>query len=124
MKIKNLRINKLNKKTLGFLTFLSISLLSGCTKEETDDWSFLLNNVISNKNSCTHLTIVFNNEFITFKECDGYEISTYYNNNSDLEYSIYQDEKIILDGYTSMYNEYSIIHEDVDLLEKNKQLVK
>lgn len=128
MNIKNLKINKyLNKKTLTLLTIGSLSLLSGCTMEEQGELSQLFIDVLDRLNGCTHLTVFFQNETITFKECEGYSISSYFTGNNELNYSIYLNEILIIDGKTTFYNKYDVYHENIENiedLEKEKILIK
>ena len=123
MKIKNLKINKnISKKTL--MTICSLTLLSGCTKQVNKELSDLVINAIDPPDACTHLTVLFNNETITFKDCDGYHISTYYNNNYDLNYNIYLDGILIADGKTTFYNNSNVYHENIKELSSEKILIK
>ena len=125
MNIKNLIINKnISKKTLALMTICSLTLLNGCTKEDKEELSKLFVNTINKPKGCEHLTILFQDETITFKECDGYSISSYYNENHDLNYSIYLDGTIITDGTTTFYNKYNVYHEDIEKLENDKILIK
>ena len=121
MKIKNLKINK---KTLVLISICSLTLLNGCTNQETKELSQLVVNAINNPKSCTHLTIIFDNETITFKECDGYNISTNYLNKVDLEYKVYLNNLLILDGNTNFYNKSNVYHENIEKLDKEKILIK
>ena len=124
MKIKNLKINKkLSKKTLVLMTVLSISLLNGCTKEQKDELTQIVENAITKSNKCKHLTIIFNNETITFKECDGYNILTNLKN-SNLEYQISLDDKILIEGNTNFYNDANFCHDNINSLEQEKILIK
>jgi len=127
MKIKNLKINKkLSKKTLVLMTILSISLLNGCTKEQKDELTQIVGNAINKSTKptkCKHLTIIFNNETITFKECDGYNLSTNLKD-SNLEYQIFLDDKILIEGNTNFYNDANFCHDNINSLEKEKILIK
>ena len=103
--MKNLKIYK---SALALLTATSILLLCGCssTKEEKKE---------SKEKSCTHLTIYFEDIPITFKECEGYDISTRrFGSSSEIEYDIEKDGKDIISGLTTNYNNYHVYHSMAD----------
>ena len=112
---------KIYKSALALITSASIVLLSGCssnTKKEEKKAE------VSNKD-CFHLTIYFEDEPITFKECDGYEISAstpVYS--GECSYSIYKDEEKVLSGTTSVYNEYFVYHNVADEIIENESIQK
>lgn len=93
--MKNLN---LCKRALAFLTVAGITLLSGCAesaqkgKKTVDDlW-------------CTHAIIRFGDQYVIFRECDGFEISTRSGKGTS-GYYIYQDdlkEPIISGGTTDL----------------------
>jgi hypothetical protein len=112
---------KIYKSALALITSASILLLSGCSsntkKEEKKEQP---------KNEyCHHLTIYFEDEPITFKQCEGYEISAstpVYS--GECSYSIYKDKEKVLSGTTSVYNEYFVYHNVADNIIENKAIQK
>lgn len=106
---------KIYKSALALITSASILLLSGCSSTQKNE---------QQKNeSCKHLTIYFEDEPITFKECDGYRIGTtrdlYY-----VDYQILKDNEKILEGETQIENLYYINHNVADEIIENESIQK
>ena len=113
--MKNLKIYK---SALALLTATSILLLCGCSSSNEERKK-------SKEESCTHLTIYFENTPITFKECEGYDISTTgHGSSSEITYTIKKDNSTIISGTTTMYNEYYVYHSVADELINQESIQK
>ena len=105
--MKNLKIYK---SALAILTATSILLLCGCNSSKKE-------NKENKETSCTHLTVYFEDKPVTFKECEGYDISTsMHGSSSEISYTIKKDNLKIISGNTAIYNKYHIYHNVVDEL--------
>ena len=108
--MKNLKIYK---SALAFATATSIFLLSGCISSNSNN-----DNKEKTKNKeelCTHLTVYFEDKPVTFKECEGYDVSTKrFGSSSEIEYDIEKDGKDIISGITTNYNNYHAYHSVAD----------
>ena len=120
--MKNLKIYK---KAIALLTASSILLLSGCTISKNNNKESVSNSARVDK-YCDHLTVYFAEGPVTFKECEGYEISAI-SNRGTFKYSVKKDgEYIISSGFASNYTvtvvDHSIEdeHLDLDSLQKAK----
>lgn len=109
---------KIYKSVLAIITSASILLLSGCssnTKKEEKVKS----------EPCRHLTVYFEDEPVTFKECEGYDVSiereVY---SSEIQYKIKKDSGIVFNGITPNYNSYSVYHDLDDELVENESIQK
>ena len=115
---KNMKNFKIYKSALALITSTSILLLCGCGSNANKE----------NKTKsapCTHLTIYFADEPITFKECGGYDISVNrYNTSGEIGYVIEKENKILFNGVTSNYNNYTIYHDFVDDITQNESIKK
>ena len=106
-----------------YVIVVPLVLFSGCTAKSNNSET----KSEQESKSCIHLTVYFEDQPITFKECEGYEIDieTSYEN-SRLYYEIEKDSKLILDGVTINYNAVAIDHDvvdenfDNDVLKKSK----
>ena len=107
--MKNLKIYK---SAIALLTATSILLLSGCSGSSDD------NAKESKEKPCTHLTVYFGDQPITFKECEGYVIDAWDSSKGgELHYDIERDEhKLISNGFTNDYNLYDVYHSNADEL--------
>lgn len=119
--MKNLKIYK---SALAILTATSILLLNGCSTSKNNEENKSETKGLNNH--CSHLTVYFEEGPITFKECDGYEISAAIKQ-SYLRYDIQKDEQeIISKGYTSNYSynivDHSVTDEiiDIESIQKSK----
>lgn len=98
---------KIYKSALALVTATSILLLCGCNSSKKEN----------KETSCTHLTVYFENKPVTFKECEGYDISTnMHGSSSEISYTIKKDNLKIISGTTTIYNKYHIYHNVVDEL--------
>ena len=108
---------KIYKSAIALLTSASIVLFSGCTGSEVE--------TKKQSEPCRHLTIYFEEVPITFKECEGYDISCSSEEYSGmLNYVIYKDELPIAYGETQLYNHYYIYHSNDDKIVKNESVQK
>ena len=64
---------KLYKKAIAVTAAGSLVLLCGCSSKSNTNNEETTNQ--TKTGSCTHLTVYFEDKPITFKECEGYEIS-------------------------------------------------
>ena len=117
--MKNLKIYK---RAIAILTASTLILMSGCSKqtEETKKEK-------TKTEPCKHITIYFEDEPITFKECEGYQFeeTTTGQRSGRLMYTIKKGDKIIIkDGYTNQYNEYGVYHEYADEIIENESVQK
>ena len=127
-------MKKLNiyKSTLAILSLSSIALFSGCSlnsadaQESTPDQINSQTSINANQTSCGHLTVYFDNQPITFKECEGYDLSVHtYQTSGHLYYDVYKnDKKIIVDGITSLANYYEVYHEVANEIINNESVQK
>ena len=65
--MKNLKVYR---KAFAILTVSTLVLMTGCGKSEDKKKEPKIE-------PCEHLTIYFEDQPITFKECEGYELDTY-----------------------------------------------
>ena len=100
--MKNLKIYK---SALALLTATSLLLLCGCNGKKNEKGT----------ESCSHLTVYFDDNPVTFKECEGYEID-YRFSEGRLIYEIQKDDTRILDGSTNEFNKYEVYHNETDAL--------
>lgn len=115
--MKNLKVYK---RVLAILTASTLVLMSSCSKSNKEPKK-------EEPKACKHLVVYFEDQPITFKECEGYSFGTtaLYGYNSDLEYSIYKDGKnIIYDGSTNQFNFYEVYHEYADEIIDNESVQK
>ena len=127
-------MKKLNiyKSALAVLSLSSIALFSGCSlnsadaQESTPDQTNSQTNVNTSQTSCGHLTVYFDNQPITFKECEGYDLYVHtYQTSGQLYYDVFKDDKkIIVDGITSLANYYEVYHEVADEIIDNESVQK
>ena len=108
---------KIYKSVLAIFTSASILLLSGCSGDSN-------NKEKVKSQSCKHLTIYFEDEPITFKECDGYEIHVGRVVSSEINYKIKKENKTIFGGITTNYNSYSVYHDLADDIIENEAIQK
>ena len=109
---------KIYKSALAVLAASSILLLCGCSNSKEE-------NKKNDEKPCTHLTIYFENSPITFKECEGYNISTTgHGSSSEITYTIKKDDLKIVTGTTAIYNKYYIYHSIVDELLNQEPIQK
>jgi len=110
---------KIYKSVLAILTSASILLLSGCSGDSNKEEK----KAETTNKTCKHLTIYFEDEPVTFKECDGYSIGTtrdlYY-----VDYQILKDNEKILEGETQIENLYYINHNLADEIIENESIQK
>lgn len=93
---------KFYKSALSLLTTTSILLMSGCTGGKLPE-------------KCIHVTVYFENEAVTFKECDGYDISYEYGKKSGkLIYTVSIQGDVLISGVTPQYNVYDVYHDIAD----------
>ena len=122
--MKNLRIYK---SILALATSASIVLLSGCTSTENQNTTKTENQNTTKpkEEKCTHLTVYFENNPITFKECDGFEIDTKrYGRSSEIEYNITRKKDEIIKGVTTNYHEFFIRHSEIDTFFDDESIKK
>ena len=114
--MKNL---KMYKRALAILTASTLVLMNGCGKSEDEKKEPKIE-------SCKHVTIYFEEEPVTFKECEGYIVDSYtVYKEGCLSYNIYKDNKLIIkNGYSNQYNEYEVYHEYADEIIKNESVEK
>jgi len=116
--MKNLKIYK---SALALLTATSILLLCGCSSSKNENQE----NKTKDESACTHLTVYFEDTPITFKECEGYDISTnMHGSSSEINYIIKKDNSVIISGTTTMYNKYYIYHSVADELINQESIQK
>ena len=114
----NMKNFKIYKSVLAIFTSASILLLSGCSGDSN-------NKEKVKSQSCKHLTIYFEDEPITFKECDGYEINVDREGySSEINYKIKKENKTIFGGITTNYNSYSVYHDLADDIIENEAIQK
>ena len=107
--MKNLKIYK-SALTLVTAT-TAILLLSGCTSSNNNG------NNNNKEKSCTHLTVYFQDTPVTFKECEGYDISvSRHGQSSEIDYKIVKNDMNIISGITTIYNTYEVYHNVADEL--------
>lgn len=116
-------MKKLNiyKSALAILSMSSIALFSGCSEalESTPDQAS------KQPTYCYHLTIYFEDQPITFKECEGYNVNiSRHGYDSEIDYTIIKDSAMIIDGSTINYNSYIVNHEVADEIIDNKSVQK
>ncbi len=100
---------KFYKSALSLLTATSMLLMSGCTGGKSEEQNEKV------PESCTHVTVYFENEAVTFKECDGYDIMyTYGRNSGKLSYQVFIQSDVLMSGVTSQYNVYDVYHDIAD----------
>lgn len=113
--MKNLKVYQ---KAIAIVAAGSIILLSGCSSKQTDDKK--------ETKLCSHLTVYFEDTPITFKECEGYEIS--YDARLDggiVRYNISKDGEIIIShGRTTKANKYLVNHDVTDEIIDEKSVQK
>ena len=114
--MKNLKIYK---RALAILTASTLVLMTGCGKSEDKKKEPKIE-------PCEHLTIYFEDQPITFKECEGYELDTYAGASSGvLDYDIKKDGHILIEnGETNDYNSYKVYHEYADEIINNESIQK
>lgn len=118
--MKNLKIYK---RALALVTSASILLLSGCTSTNTQNTNETKSKQKEEK--CTHLTVYFENNPITFKECDGFDIDTRrYGRSSEIEYNITRKKDEIIKGVTTNYHEFFIRHSEIDTFFDDESIKK
>lgn len=106
-----MRKNKFYKKAFSLLAATTITLFSGCTGASNNE------NRNDDNQKCEHLTVYFEDEAVTFKECEGYDIYVA-NHSGMLNYSVSLDgKKIIEDGWTNQFNYYEINHKCDEVIE-------
>ena len=96
----------------------STVLLSGCSKTEENKLEIKTPEITTEE--CEHLIVDFGNQTVIFKEYEGYEIYCRSQTNSGLaEYTIkYNDDNILISGYTTEFNDYMTSHNQVDEIEE------
>lgn len=99
---------KFYKSALSLLTATSILLMSGCTGGKRNQEQQ------EQQECCAHLTIYFDNEAITFKECDGYDIAYKGYGGGTINYTIKKGNEELIFGDTSQYNGYYVYHDVAD----------
>lgn len=122
---------KIYKSALALITSASILLLSGCNKDsnksntidKNDNISKVTEQVEENQ-SCWHLCVSFENETITFKQCEGYDISASLKSTGFMSYLVYKDDKLLINGYTRNYNSYHVNHDVADEIIENESIQK
>ena len=119
--MKNLKVYK---RVLSLLTASSLVLLCGCSFKSNTNNAETLNQIKTE--TCTHLTVYFEDEPITFKECEGYKInSEVVLEGGYLKYNILKDDTaIISSGRTTRFNRYVVDHEISDKIFNNESIQK
>ena len=123
--MKNLKIYK---RALAVLTASTMVLLTGCmgnSSKKSEEVKKEEQKIETESEVCKHLTIYFEDQPITFKECEGYYIDDSFGSGT-LCYDIYKDDELILDGITNQYNIYDVYHDLADEIieEESVQKVK
>ena len=71
------------------------------------------------------MTIYFEDNPVTFKECYGYDISLRrFGDSSEIAYEIEKNNNEILSGITTMYNYYDVYHNVLDDLIDEESIQK
>lgn len=112
--MKNLNIYK---SILAVLSASSILLVTGCTSAKPK------NNKENESKSCVHLTLIFEDEPITFKECEGYDIHKT-RDFHHIDYVIFKNNEPLLKGTTKIENLYYVNHNIEDEHIENKPIQK
>lgn len=113
--MKNLKIYK---SALALVTATSILLLCGCQSSKKE-------NQERKEKPCTHLTVYFEDSPVTFKECEGYDISTtFHGSSSEVSYNIKKDNFKIITGITALYNDYHVYHSVADEILNQESIKK
>lgn len=118
--MKNLQIYK---SAIAGLSLASIALFSGCSLDSTEAKTSTPDEIST---KCSHLTIYFEDQPITFKQCEGYDINIVaYSHGGHMQYSVSEDgKKIIYEGITTLANYYEVYHEVADEILDNESVQK
>lgn len=109
---------KIYKSAMALVLTGTITLFSGCSSSTNTEKE-------EKEVTCRHLIIYFDDQPITFKECDGYNISTHrFGYSSEINYEIKKENKILFNGTTTNYNSYCVDHEFADKNIQNESIQK
>ena len=109
---------KIYKSALAIIGSASILLLSGCGSNTNKEEK-------AKSQPCKHLTVYFEDEPITFKECEGYDVSIEREGySSEIQYKIKKDSETLFNGITTNYNSYSVYHNVADDIIENEAIQK
>ena len=116
------------KSVVAFVTIGTMTLFSGCSSNTSNT------NVSTDENTyqeekydegCNHLIVYFGNESVTFKECEGFKITSSSGATSGrCSYDIKKDGKTVFTGITNQYNDYIVNHNIADQLFENESIQK
>ena len=112
---------KVYKKVVAILTASTLSLMTaGCGAKKEEQKEELTTTL------CKHVTVYFEDEPITFKQCEGYEIKARDGGYAaEIIYTVSKDGKILIDnGATSLYNVYNVNHDLADEIIENESVQK
>lgn len=106
--MKNLKIYK---RVLALTNAIGIILFSGCSSSNQQKENEEVNS------TCNHMIVEFGGQPVIFRECEGYDIHVKYTSYA-MFYEVYEDDNIIIDGYSKSGHYYVAKYEDINEIEE------